>query len=264
MACDSSSPPTSGHPPAPSPNNRKNHRRRCRRVGSDSDYEYEGEAVGHRKPRCSRAHNDHPRRRKSNKQLLVLQDFFDNDIRPSKEEIHELAKQTLLNYKEVQRWFRNARHKNKKTRVAQHDIVPEVDLEQESELDGTTAEQEEQEEEQEQEQTKESPTKPRKRSRQTDSDPSVLESKTALLSRLSQTEALTVPQQLAALLGVRHPNPASQSFGDVLSLAVTPPYELLLSTDPYQFTSCRRLDGVAGSSNRPDFSWDMLCSQFIV
>jgi len=105
---------------------RRKPRQRSHRF-SESDSDYEEEVVS-RKPRThARTYKSdaHPRRRlKSAQQLSVLQTFFDTNTKPSKEEINELADTTALSFQEIQRWFRNERHKHKKAQGDDYEELP--------------------------------------------------------------------------------------------------------------------------------------------
>jgi hypothetical protein len=67
---------------------------------------------------------------KSPHQMRQLKLYFATNKRPDKEECRKLVKQTELPYKEVQRWFRNERHKDKKAaetkQEARHETLREL------------------------------------------------------------------------------------------------------------------------------------------
>jgi hypothetical protein len=52
---------------------------------------------------------------KSPQQLRILKQFFANNIRPTKSDVKGLVAETGLPHNEVTRWFRNERHKEKKS-----------------------------------------------------------------------------------------------------------------------------------------------------
>lgn len=60
---------------------------------------------------------------KSPTQLKTLKIFFQTNQRPTKEEIRKLVKETNLPHQEVTRWFRNERHKEKKSSEAKMEAI---------------------------------------------------------------------------------------------------------------------------------------------
>jgi hypothetical protein len=60
---------------------------------------------------------------KSPTQLKALKQFFMTNQRPTKEEIRRLVKETNLPHQEVTRWFRNERHKEKKSNEAKMEAI---------------------------------------------------------------------------------------------------------------------------------------------
>ena len=60
---------------------------------------------------------------KSPTQLKTLKLFFQTNQRPTKEEIRKLVKETSLPHQEVTRWFRNERHKEKKSQEAKMEAI---------------------------------------------------------------------------------------------------------------------------------------------